>query len=147
VLLVPSLINRHYVMDLLPGKSMAKAAGRGRPAHAPAQFESPVEACYLSSMPFPVTRPRRLRQSPGMRALARETTLEPRNFIYPLFFAAQAQEARPIATMPSSQAPRNIARNAALSRGSSGGDCSHVWWRKRPSSPSGTPRIPRRGRM
>jgi len=49
-----------------------------------------------------------------MRALARETTLEPRNFIYPLFFAAQAQEARPIATMPGiSQLPVTAAAGEA----------------------------------
>ena len=62
----------------------------------------------------PVTRPRRLRQSPAMRVLVRETPLEPRNFIYPLFFAAQAQEARPIATMPGiSQLPVTAAAGEA----------------------------------
>jgi porphobilinogen synthase len=51
-------------------------------------------------MPFPVTRPRRLRQTPAIRALARETALDPGDFIYPMFFAATAQDPRPIATMP-----------------------------------------------
>jgi porphobilinogen synthase len=51
-------------------------------------------------MPFPLTRPRRLRQSAAIRALVRETALEPTNFIYPLFFAASVKEPRSIGTMP-----------------------------------------------
>jgi porphobilinogen synthase len=51
-------------------------------------------------MPFPVTRPRRLRQTPAIRALVRETALDPGDLIYPLFFSATAKEPRPIATMP-----------------------------------------------
>ncbi len=35
--------------------------------------------------PFPLSRPRRLRQNPGIRAMARETTLTCNDFIYPLF--------------------------------------------------------------
>ncbi len=49
---------------------------------------------------FPVIRPRRLRQSPQIRALVRETTLSPGNFIYPMFFHAALKEPRPIGTMP-----------------------------------------------
>jgi len=51
-------------------------------------------------MAFPVARPRRLRQSAGIRSLARETTLEPSHLIYPLFFSAALTEPRPIGTMP-----------------------------------------------
>ncbi len=34
---------------------------------------------------FPVNRPRRLRRTPSLRAMVRETSLEPSDFIYPLF--------------------------------------------------------------
>jgi porphobilinogen synthase len=51
-------------------------------------------------MPFPIVRPRRLRATPSLRALVRETQLTPRDFIWPLFFHADALEPRPIATMP-----------------------------------------------
>jgi porphobilinogen synthase len=36
-------------------------------------------------MSFPDTRPRRLRRTPSLRRLVRETTLAPDNFIFPLF--------------------------------------------------------------
>ncbi|WP_394831833.1 porphobilinogen synthase [Pendulispora rubella] len=51
-------------------------------------------------MGFPVIRPRRLRVSPNMRKLVRETTLEPSDFVYPLFFSATVTEPNPIATLP-----------------------------------------------
>jgi porphobilinogen synthase len=51
-------------------------------------------------MPFPVARPRRLRQTAAIRALARETALHPGDFIYPLFFSATLNEPHPVATMP-----------------------------------------------
>jgi porphobilinogen synthase len=35
-----------------------------------------------------------------MRALVRETNLAPRDFVWPLFFSATVEEARPIGTMP-----------------------------------------------
>ncbi len=38
-----------------------------------------------SSLPGLTTRLRRLRQSPGLRAMVRETTINPQDFIYPLF--------------------------------------------------------------
>jgi porphobilinogen synthase len=61
-------------------------------------------------MPFPVVRPRRLRQSSAIRALARETTVQPGDLIYPLFFSATLKEPRPIATMPGiSQLPVSAA--------------------------------------
>jgi porphobilinogen synthase len=61
-------------------------------------------------MPFPVARPRRLRQSPAIRALARETSVDPGDLIYPLFFSATLTESRPIATMPGiSQLPVSAA--------------------------------------
>jgi porphobilinogen synthase len=51
-------------------------------------------------MGFPTLRPRRLRVSPSLRALVRETTLEPGDFVYPMFFHAGLTEPRAIPTMP-----------------------------------------------
>src|SRR5258706_2020412 len=69
-------------------------------------------------MPFPVARPRRLRQTAAIRALARETALDPGDLIVPLFFSATLKDARPIATMPGVShlrvsAAANEAREAA----------------------------------
>ncbi len=51
-------------------------------------------------MSFPVHRPRRLRATPGLRALVRETNLAPRDFVWPLFFNAVVDDPRPVGTMP-----------------------------------------------
>jgi porphobilinogen synthase len=51
-------------------------------------------------MSFPIVRPRRLRATPGLRALVRETSLSPRDFIWPLFFHAGLDAPAPIRTMP-----------------------------------------------
>ncbi len=51
-------------------------------------------------MAFPVDRPRRLRRTPALRALVRETTLEPADLIAPLFVKEGIPDAVPIATMP-----------------------------------------------
>jgi porphobilinogen synthase len=51
-------------------------------------------------MPFPIVRPRRLRATPNLRALVRETTLAPRQLIWPLFFSAAIDTPSPIGTMP-----------------------------------------------
>src|ERR1700689_3123025 len=65
-------------------------------------------------MGFPVIRPRRLRVSPSMRALVRETTLAPSDFIYPMFFHAGIDKPNPIRTMPGvSQFPVSSAREQA----------------------------------
>lgn len=45
-------------------------------------------------------RPRRLRFSPGLRALVRETELNPADFIYPLFVRRGRGERREIRSMP-----------------------------------------------
>jgi porphobilinogen synthase len=49
---------------------------------------------------FPLIRPRRLRATPELRALVRETTLAPGDFVYPMFFNAAIDTARPVSTMP-----------------------------------------------
>ncbi|HMJ51561.1 MAG TPA: porphobilinogen synthase [Polyangiaceae bacterium] len=67
-------------------------------------------------MPFPITRPRRLRQTAAIRALARETAIEPGDFIYPLFFSATLSEPQPVTTMPGvSQLPVSAAAAEAKS--------------------------------
>jgi porphobilinogen synthase len=65
-------------------------------------------------MGFPTIRPRRLRATPELRALVRETTLDARDFVYPMFFNAAIDTARPIATMPGiDQLPISAAREQA----------------------------------
>ncbi|MEQ1919877.1 MAG: porphobilinogen synthase [Elusimicrobiota bacterium] len=51
-------------------------------------------------MSFPITRPRRLRSSPALRALIRETDLSAKDFILPLFIRPGKGEKRPISSMP-----------------------------------------------
>ncbi len=45
-------------------------------------------------------RPRRLRRSPALRNLARETLLSVHDFVLPLFVSEKVQQRRPIASMP-----------------------------------------------
>src|SRR5215218_3336291 len=45
-------------------------------------------------------RPRRLRRSPGIRAMVRETRLSPDNLIYPLFAVTGEGQRREVASMP-----------------------------------------------
>ena len=75
-------------------------------------------------MTFPLHRPRRLRATPALRALVRETTLSPGDFLWPLFFSAAIDEPRPVRTMPGvSQLPvKTAAAHAkeALKRGLGG---------------------------
>ena len=47
-----------------------------------------------------VHRPRRLRRSPALRNLVRETHLNIHNFVLPLFVSEKVQQRRPIASMP-----------------------------------------------
>jgi porphobilinogen synthase len=47
-----------------------------------------------------VHRPRRLRRSPALRNLARETHLSVHDFVLPLFVSEKLQQRRPIASMP-----------------------------------------------
>ena len=47
-----------------------------------------------------VHRPRRLRRSPALRNLVRETNLTPHDFILPLFVSEKIDKRRPIASMP-----------------------------------------------
>jgi porphobilinogen synthase len=51
-------------------------------------------------MPFPQTRLRRLRQTPVLRDLVRETRLDPADFVMPLFVEAGLDGRTPIEAMP-----------------------------------------------
>ena len=51
-------------------------------------------------MAFPATRPRRLRRTPLLRDLVRETALSPRDFIYPLFVCPGRGRTQPVRSMP-----------------------------------------------
>jgi porphobilinogen synthase len=51
-------------------------------------------------MSFPETRPRRLRRSPALRGMVRETTLTPENFVLPLFVCPGKGVRREIASLP-----------------------------------------------
>ena len=51
-------------------------------------------------MGFPTQRPRRLRQTPAVRALVAQTRLHPAELVLPLFIREGAAEAQPIASMP-----------------------------------------------
>jgi porphobilinogen synthase len=51
-------------------------------------------------MSFPETRPRRLRRTPALRRLVRETTLAADNFIYPLFVCPGKGIKREIPSLP-----------------------------------------------
>ncbi|PKP79474.1 MAG: porphobilinogen synthase, partial [Alphaproteobacteria bacterium HGW-Alphaproteobacteria-2] len=50
--------------------------------------------------PFPATRFRRLRRTPALRALVRESTLSPDDLIWPIFIREGEGVAEPIASMP-----------------------------------------------
>jgi porphobilinogen synthase len=51
-------------------------------------------------MPFPQERPRRLRRTSALRALVRETDLEPRHLVAPLFVKEGIDHPVPIESMP-----------------------------------------------
>jgi porphobilinogen synthase len=51
-------------------------------------------------MNYPIYRPRRLRRNERFRNLIRETTLQPKNFIYPLFIGPGKDRAEPVSSMP-----------------------------------------------
>ncbi|EAR52265.1 delta-aminolevulinic acid dehydratase [Oceanicola granulosus HTCC2516] len=50
--------------------------------------------------PFPAARLRRLRKSPALRAMVRETTLAPADFIWPVFVMEGCDAEEPIPSMP-----------------------------------------------
>ncbi len=50
--------------------------------------------------PFPAARPRRLRRTAALRAMVRETTLSPADFIWPIFVMEGRDDAAPVPSMP-----------------------------------------------
>ena len=54
----------------------------------------------VDSSPIPTIRPRRLRLTPAMRALVRETHVDPAKLIWPVFVRDDIDEPREIAAMP-----------------------------------------------
>ncbi len=54
----------------------------------------------MESPAFPITRLRRLRRSPALRNLVRETAVSANDLIYPIFVEEGLDEKRPIAAMP-----------------------------------------------
>ncbi len=65
--------------------------------------------------PFPAARLRRTRKSPAMRALTRETSLSPNDFIWPVFVMAGRDGEDPVASMPGVKR-RTVDRVAAAAR-------------------------------
>ncbi|MEW5872183.1 MAG: porphobilinogen synthase [Chloroflexota bacterium] len=59
-----------------------------------------MSATIFPQPAFPISRPRRLRMKPALRAMLRETELAPNDFIYPLFVRPGEDVQRPIASMP-----------------------------------------------
>jgi porphobilinogen synthase len=51
-------------------------------------------------MDYPTYRPRRLRRNERIRELIRETTISPKNLIYPLFVGPGKDRAQPVSSMP-----------------------------------------------
>ncbi len=51
-------------------------------------------------MPFPAVRPRRLRRTPALRSLVRETALDPAQTILPIFVVEDPAQAGPITSLP-----------------------------------------------
>ena len=51
-------------------------------------------------MDYPKYRPRRLRRNERIRELIRETTVSPKNLIYPLFVGPGKDRAQPVSSMP-----------------------------------------------
>lgn len=54
----------------------------------------------IATGPFPIYRPRRLRQSPALRRLVAETHLSASQLVYPLFARGGRRIRKPIAAMP-----------------------------------------------
>ena len=70
---------------------------------------------------FPVTRPRRLRRTPALRALVAETSVRPRELVLPVFIKEGISEPQPIGSMPGVvQHTRDSLRKAAAEAAGAG---------------------------
>lgn len=64
-------------------------------------FDSPTRSLATSLFPpYPTSRPRRLRLTPGLRNMVRETILTPHDFVYPLFIRHGKGIQQAIKSMP-----------------------------------------------
>jgi porphobilinogen synthase len=86
----------------MDAKLSQAAFGGSSPGMVPLRSPLPLRQCppSLRAMSFPETRPRRLRRTPALRRLVRETTLTADNFIYPLFVCPGKGVKREIASLP-----------------------------------------------
>ena len=66
----------------------------------PESVTSYLAEAGVDSAPIPTIRPRRLRTTPAMRALVRETHVDPAKLIWPVFVRDDIDEPREIAAMP-----------------------------------------------
>lgn len=66
----------------------------------PESVTSYLAEAGVDSFPIPTIRPRRLRSTPAMRALVRETHVDPAKLIWPVFVRDDIDEPREIAAMP-----------------------------------------------
>lgn len=66
----------------------------------PESVTSYLAEAGVDCAPIPTIRPRRLRSTPAMRALVRETHVDPAKLIWPVFVRDDIDELREIAAMP-----------------------------------------------
>ena len=66
----------------------------------PESVTSYLAEAGVDGSPIPTIRPRRLRSTPAMRALVRETHVDPAKLIWPVFVRDDIDEPREIAAMP-----------------------------------------------
>ena len=66
----------------------------------PESVTSYLAEAGVDCAPIPTIRPRRLRSTPAMRALVRETHIDPAKLIWPVFVRDDIDEPREIAAMP-----------------------------------------------
>ena len=66
----------------------------------PESVTSYLAEAGVDGAPIPTIRPRRLRSTPAMRALVRETHVDPAKLIWPVFVRDDIDESREIAAMP-----------------------------------------------
>ena len=66
----------------------------------PESVTSYLAEAGVDSSPIPTIRPRRLRSTPAMRALVRETHVDPAKLIWPVFVRDDIDDPREIAAMP-----------------------------------------------
>src|SRR5690349_10909962 len=82
------------------GRRRPRLAPRAPVADAPGSPRARVYHFCMSTPGFPVVRPRRLRANPLVRDMVRETSLDVRDFILPLFVRPGSGVRQEISSMP-----------------------------------------------